>query len=481
MKAPKLIIAIILALVLASWQGARVSELRESETFYRWVVAAANQLRVFGTLEPGQAAREATAPDYMDESLFTDVEAHFEPRLNVEPGGEDADEESYSALIRAVQQGGHEHEIWRLASSAESRDLRQRFHELRREGRLASLGEVFEVGDLYANEGTLVNLGNMFLGFRQMAANLIWLEVDKYWHQGIMHRMIPLMYTTVTLDPNFVDAFLLGGWHMAYNITAPMADTPPALMEYDERYDAWVGEKERFYYRAADFLKDGIRKNPTDYRLYFDLGFSIYMEKIDDPTSAVRYLSEAVRYPHESWVRRTYYRALQDDGQYERSLQGWESYLEEFPDNQVAPRFIAINEGLIAERDGEAAYAAAREAEAEGDDERAAELRAEAEAHFDEARAVWENILLYYDDGYARTRVLRLDALELAEAGQYYEAVALLENARWESSDFFQEASEMIIEIKLEGGLPLSLSERQYLLRQQEGEQRRRANEADGA
>ena len=40
-----------------------------------------------------------------------------------------------------------------------------------------------------------------------------------------MHRMLPLMKTCVTLDPGFVDAYLLGAWHMAYNATASMPES----------------------------------------------------------------------------------------------------------------------------------------------------------------------------------------------------------------------------------------------------------------
>src|SRR5690606_4545643 len=112
------------------------------------------------------------------------------------------------------------------------------------------------------------------------AANLVWLEVDRYWHKGQMHRMLPLMKTCVTLDPEFIDAYLLGAWHMAYNATASMSDTAWELRNYDALHEAWIGDKERYYFYGVDFLKDGIRKNPRNYKLYFDLGFSIYEIKL---------------------------------------------------------------------------------------------------------------------------------------------------------------------------------------------------------
>ena len=468
---------IVVGLVVGAWQGGRLHDMRQAEGFYRWLLAAGNQVRLFGELEFAEDIQDPDAPEPVDNEFFARVagalEPHFE-HLPVEEEDLDDDGEPFPAVVRAVRQGGHEWDLYRLAESQELASLRQEFAQHLRDGRLQSVGEQFELADMYA-QGTLVNLGNMFLGFRQMAANLVWLEVDKYWHQGAMHRMIPLMQTTVALDPSFVDAFLLGAWHIAYNMTAPMMDTPEPLKEYDERYDAWVGDKERYYFIAVEFLKDGIRKNPTDSRLYFDLGYSVYQEKLDDPTNAARYLGEAVKYPHESYMRRMLYHAYEGMGEYERAIAGWQDYLQDFPDNQVAPLFIQRNRGLILERDAEQAYAQAHEYEAEGLETEAKQAREEAEERFSQARDIWEELIAMGggEHPYAQTRLQRMEAIELFEEGRYYEAVAVLENARWESSEFFEEASEMIIEIKQEAGMPLTLSERQFLQRQEETERRR--------
>ncbi len=452
-------------------------ELRQAEGFYRWLVAAANQLRLFGELEFAADVRDPEAEEPVDDEFFERVTSAIEPHLDhipIEEDDLDDDGDPYPALVRAVRQGGHEWEIYRLAESEEMAPLRREFDEHLRDGRLQSVGEQFELADMY-DQGTLVNLGNMFLGFRQMAANLIWLEVDKHWHEGAMHRMIPLMHTTVALDPNFVQAFQLGAWHLAYNMTAPMMDTPEPLKEYDERYDAWVGDKERYYFMAVEFLKDGIRKNPTDSRLYFDLGYSVYQEKLDDYHNAARYLGEAVKYDHESYMRRMLYHAYEGTGDFERAIEGWKGYLEDYPENQVAPLFIQRNRGRIYEREAEQAFAQAHEYEAEGLEDEAEAAREEAEELFDQARGIWQEMIAMGggEHSYAQSRLQRMEAIELYEEGRYYEAVAVLENARWQSAEFFEEASEMIIEIKREADMPLTLSERQFLQRQEEAERRR--------
>ncbi len=477
-----LLAVMLVFLAVAGWQGQQLAGLREAEGLYRWMIAASNQVRLFGGLDHVMDDLETGRPEPVDDAFFAQVAAASEERLPDDIPIEDEDrvddEDPLPALVRAVRQGGYEQELWRLASSPEFAPLRRDFNRYVNEGRLASIGEQFDLEEMYA-QGTLVNLGNMFLGFRKMMANLIWLEVDRYWHEGQYHRMVPLMRTTVALDPTFVDAFILGAWHLAYNITAPMPPTPEALKEYSPRHDDWVGPRELFYYEAVEFLKDGIRKNPTDFRLYFDLGFAVYHQKLEDNENAVRFLREAIRYPHETWARRTYYRMLEENGQYEQALEGWRQYREEFPQNQVAPLFVERNRGLLYEQRAEDAYAEAEEAEAEGRLDEAEELRAYGDEQYASARQVWQGLIAISGGShpFAETRLQRMDALQLAEEGRYYEAVAILEYARWESSEFFEEASELIIEIKQEGGLPLTLSEIQFLERQREAEERRRMRE----
>ena len=216
------------------------------------------------------------------------------------------------------------------------------------------------MADIYKNQEAPVSIGQMFLGFRKLAAGLVWIQVDEAFHKGEMQRMVPLMRTTVLLDPNFVDAYLIGAWHLAYNLTAQMSDTPGYLKEYVPELGAWVGNKERAYYAAANFLKDGIRNNPRDYRLYFDLGYAVYAEKLNDHMNAVTYLTEATKQRHESWVRRMLYHSLQATGQFEEARAGWEDYLRANPGHAVAQRMIPTNTALTKQRDAEALGAQAR-------------------------------------------------------------------------------------------------------------------------
>ena len=520
---PNLVLALLtaIAVLLGALQGYRVRNLREADAFYRWLVTASTQLRVFGTITPELEGEQAET--FMDRELFDRVVEEAEKALpDIDASEGDLDEatgEPYPKLVRytrtlgtgatveaeeeegergrAVNKASPEQVrrdtlVWRLAQSEALADERADFIKYRRENRLATAGTQIGVADIYRNKETPVSIGQMFLGFRKLAAGLIWIQVDEAFHKGDMQRMVPLMRTTVLLDPNFVDAYLIGAWHLAYNLTAQMPETPGYLKEYIPEYGDWVGDKERAYYAAVNFLKDGIRNNPRDYRLYFDLGYAVYDEKLDDPMNAVTYLTEATKQRHESWVRRMLYHNLQDNGQLEEARAGWEDYLRANPGHAVAQRMIPINTALIKERDAaqletqaEELMRQARLARADGQETRAEQLEREAKALMEqeeallaEAREIYTelNATIAGGDEFAQARLWRMRALELHEQGRTLEALALLRQARMEVSTFFEEASEMIIEMCLEADLPLNLSERKRLLEIERMREARAAN-----
>lgn len=516
---PNLTLALItaVALLLGALQGYRVRNLREADAFYRWLVTASTQLRVFGTITPALEAEEIEA--FVDGELFERVVAKAEdllPDIPLSDGDvddatgepypklvrytrtlgtgsliEDEDEIGAAALWAPPEQVERDREVWRIARSDALARERSDFIRYRRENRLASAGTQIGVADIYRHQEAPVGIGQMFLGFRKMAAGLLWIQVDEAFHRGEMQRMIPLMRTAVLLDPNFVDAYLIGAWHLAYNLTAQMPDTPEYLKTYMPRHGDWVGDKERLYYAAAEFLRDGIRNNPRDYRLYFDLGFAIYDEKLDDPMNAVTYLTEATKQRHESWVRRMLYHNLQANGQFEDARDGWEDYLRSHPGHPVAQRMIQINSGLIKERDAQIAANRAselrREADqvrAEGQEARADEIQREAEDSMnqaeellEEARGIYTELIAATPGGdeFAQARLWRIRAIRLHDEGRTLEAVALLRQARMEVAAFFAEASELIITMCQEADLPLNLSERMRLLNIQQAKETRAA------
>ncbi len=63
--------------------------------------------------------------------------------------------------------------------------------------------------------------GSLVLGgFRGIAADLLWLNVEDFWHKGQHYKMLPLLDSVSWLQPQYITVWAIGGWHMAYNIYA---------------------------------------------------------------------------------------------------------------------------------------------------------------------------------------------------------------------------------------------------------------------
>jgi tetratricopeptide (TPR) repeat protein len=519
-------IAFFVLMGLGTLQGARVTHLREASVFYEWLISASTQVRfdgVVGAVSIADTMVEGEKNDeYKDQELFDRLVEATEERLPEIPLREDLDFDgegnAHPRLVRylashltesddsdgakgtpklkTAAQYARDKLVWQFAKSGESEALRTDFLTYLAEGKLLGMGSQMAMSDMYADPNAPISVGNMFFGFRKMAANLLWLEVDKLWHKGELYKMVPLMNTTVMLDPTFVDAYLIGAWHLAYNATAGLLPTPWPDKTYSPQHEAWAGQIEELYFGGADFIKDGIRKNPRNYKLYFDLGYAIYEQKLHDLPNAIKYLSEAIRLDHDVWVRRALYRELFENGQFEQAEAGWQSYAEHWPDNAVAPRFVKYCQGATLERDASRQAARANAAEelarrarerakdgggvaADADLKRAAELdqiaqeaRAVAEGLRQEARELWTALEKTVDgtDVHVVAGLARLDSDELVDEERYDEAIVLLDKARFEApGSFWDEASDRMIAIKQDAGIELPVTEALYVLRQEEG------------
>lgn len=449
MKNSSLWIAIgvlLAALVAGGLHGQHIDTLREARAFYEWMRVAGTSERMF--------TGESVSLDFVDEEIYNEanqIAAATVPAPAVSVGSETG-----GIIASLASNDANNDTIWAFAKSDEAADVRAKFLVAARANKLQ-----FAQNVEYANaEAENVSILNLLLGFRKVAANFLWIEADRAWSEGHIHRLIPMLKTVVTLDPQFIDAYLIGAWHLAYNASAKYSDTAPALRKWNSEFEVCIGQKELYYYQGADLLKQGIRHNPRDYRLYFDLGFGIYNEKIKDYEKAVLYLREAVKQPHERWVPRMLYLALTENGQYQEALDGWKEYEQKFPDSasDTPERFIQRNTALLHEQKAEKLKidaASAPEAEA-------ATMRAEADKHLAQAREIWGSM----NEDYAQARLLRLDAIADREMGRYIEANAKLMHARQLSGSLFKELSDLIIEIKQEAGEPLAVTEQKQVIRE---------------
>jgi tetratricopeptide (TPR) repeat protein len=203
-------------------------------------------------------------------------------------------------------------EKWQLINHHEFDPLYQRFLELARQSKLSLLEGEIE----WANPEVSANVGALVLGFRKLVADMLWLKVDEYWHRGLVQRMLPMMETVTTLDPHFIEAYALGAWHLAYNVTV--------LFHTAE-------ERQKYIDQGIGLLKKGIKNNPRSSKLYSEMGFTMYFRKLGDWEKAAYYLGEATKYEHEAWVERAYALSLERLQQEEKALALLQDYDRRHP------------------------------------------------------------------------------------------------------------------------------------------------------
>jgi len=121
------------------------------------------------------------------------------------------------------------------------------------------------------------------LGYETAAADIAWLRGIQYYGE---HRLTDQKYTMIghvmdivtDLDPTFTQPYVFGAFVMAQELKEPE--------------------------RGLELLARGLRANPTDWRLCFEVGFLHYVSR-HDYVSAARYFTWASRMPgHEEYVER---------------------------------------------------------------------------------------------------------------------------------------------------------------------------------
>ena len=210
---------------------------------------------------------------------------------------------------------------WRLINDPAFEVLQERFLQLVLQSKITLAEGEIE----WTNPDVSANVGALVLGFRKLVADMLWLKVDEYWHLGLISRMLPMMETVVLLDPHFIEAYALGAWHLAYNVTVMVHSAE---------------EKMKYIDQGISLLEKGIKNNPRSSKLYSELGFTIYFIKMSDWEKCAYYLGEAIRHDHEPWMERVYAISLERMGEEDEALAFLEDYDRRHPD------FIAQNESL---------------------------------------------------------------------------------------------------------------------------------------
>ncbi len=150
--------------------------------------------------------------------------------------------------------------------------------------------------------------GSLVLGgFKGLAADLLWLQVESLWHSGQHYRMLPIMNSITFLQPKFITPWVVGGWHMAYNMY---------VLAPENKKDFWLQS-------GIDFLKRGTTYNPNRYDLYFELAWTYY-HKAKNYKEAEKYFELAAKFPCPFYVHHMLAHAYEKNGEIEKSIKKWE-------------------------------------------------------------------------------------------------------------------------------------------------------------
>jgi hypothetical protein len=127
---------------------------------------------------------------------------------------------------------------------------------------------------------TTVALG----GFRGLISNLLWIRASELQEQDKFFELSQLAEWITTLEPHFVQVWIVQAWNMAYNISVKFKDYP----------DRW-----RWLQRGIELLRDeGLKYNPDELLMYRELAW-FFQHKMGAN------LDDAHMYYKTQWINET--------------------------------------------------------------------------------------------------------------------------------------------------------------------------------
>lgn len=144
-------------------------------------------------------------------------------------------------------------------------------------------------------------------GFRELVAGILWVRADSFFDSGNYDAILPIIRLVTLLDPNEIDVYATGMWHIGYNFT-----------DEEQRSDR------RYIPSALALGKEGAAKNPDTYELFFETGWMWYHKIDDDYPNAVHWFELAKQRQDMLVARKDLLSmALQRDGKVDEGLQNY--------------------------------------------------------------------------------------------------------------------------------------------------------------
>lgn len=168
-------------------------------------------------------------------------------------------------------------------------------------------------------------------GFRQVVAGLLWVRADSFFHQGNYDAILPLIRIITWMDPNFLDVYATGAWHLTYNFT-----------DEEQRSDR------RYLPAGRALLNEMIQNNPDLWDGYKEAGW-LNFDKIKDFDEAVRYYQEAM---HKKDVDLTQVghllaHSLEKSGRVDDATRMWAQVIKDHEAALADPKTLEENKGRV--------------------------------------------------------------------------------------------------------------------------------------
>jgi tetratricopeptide (TPR) repeat protein len=178
-------------------------------------------------------------------------------------------------------------------------------------------------------------LKRISLGYDGLLADIYWTRAVQYF--GNKHvqgaesykLLAPLLQITTTLDPKLLVAYEFGSNFL-------IARPPNGAGEPD---------------KALALVEEGIRNNPDEWKLYYDLGFIYYLDR-KDYRSAADAFARGSRVPNaHPWLKIMAARAAQEGGEAEMARMLWTTTLQTTPSKDIKANAAAHLRALQVDAD----------------------------------------------------------------------------------------------------------------------------------
>lgn len=178
-------------------------------------------------------------------------------------------------------------------------------------------------------------LKRLSLGYDGLLADVYWTRAvqyfgDRHFHDAAQYNLLaPLLEITTALDPHLITAYEFGA-----NFLAPKPPNGAGMPQ-----------------QAIELAEFGIRNNPNEWRLYYDLGFIYYME-LKDYEKAANAFERGSRVPNaHPWLKHMAALMAEHAGDIQTARMLWTTTYETTKDKSIRANAAAHLRALRVDED----------------------------------------------------------------------------------------------------------------------------------